>query len=88
MRRNSRYTKRSLLLKAIESFKESNITNNDIDNNLNNELFAKTFNKNLNRNSSLKIFSYNQKKFIQYSNNNSHKSNYVFINLNFIFRYK
>ena len=76
MKRNWKNEKRrrSLLAKTIESIKESDNDNYENDYNiLNKKLFKKAMNKNYNRNSTLKIFSYKQKKPIQ--NLKSYKEN-------------
>ena len=88
MRRKNESRKRSLLAKTIESLKESE--NNNINNKfdkLNQKLFKRTYNKNYNRNSSLKIFSYYQKKGSQPLNNNKNDIDYskIISNKNFIF---
>ena len=77
MKRKNESRKRSLLSQTIESLKESENENHK--NNfgkLNQKLFKKTYNKNYNRNSSLKIFSYNQKKGSQPSKNNKYDIDY------------
>ena len=71
--------KKSLLAKTIESIKEiddGKFEDNDFDK-LNQKLFRKTFYKNFNRNSSLnKIFSYNQKNFVQTVKTNKNNENF------------
>ena len=78
MKRNIKnQRKKSLLAKTLETLKESDYNNyeNNYDK-LNKKLFQKTFNKNLNRKSSSKIFSYNQKKYIQSFINDKDKKDY------------
>ena len=74
--------KKSLLAQAIESLKESENENYEINyDKLNQKLIKKSFSKNFDRNSSLKIFSYNQKKYLQslkYNNKNKDYCKYFF----------
>ena len=87
MRRNykNEFRKKSLLAKTIESLKESENDNYQNYDKLNQKLFKKVYNKNFNRNSSLKIFSYKQKKSIKSLKNNNDYIDYCKIIFNIKF---
>ena len=76
-RRNLKYEgkKQSLLAKTIESLKD-NENYETIYNKLNQKLFRKSYKKTFDRNSSLKIYSYNQKKAKNSKKNRKIKEDY------------